>query len=327
MIVTKTPLRVSFFGGGTDLPEYYEQYTGKVLSVAINVYMHIVINETPHESVKACYDQIEMVEHASQIKHDRIREALLEYDLDRNIEVSSFCHIPTKGTGLGSSSSFTVGLCTALSRRKNLVIHPGDIAETAYSIERNRCGDRLGKQDQYAAAYGGLNLITFDKDTTTVEPVIIDDRTWRELESRLMFFYTGVRRNANDILEMQAKNTEKGTNINNLRELAICADIGAERLRSGDLNGFGRLLHYGWLLKSQMQVGITNNEIDEQYTAGLLAGALGGKLLGAGGGGYLMFYVEPEYQEKVRQAVKLQEYKFNFSKTGTEVVYEHRTTY
>lgn len=327
MIVTKTPLRVSFFGGGTDLPEYYEQYPGKVLSVAINVYMHIVINETPHESVKACYDQIEVVEHSNQIKHDRIRESLLEYNIDRNIEVSSFCHIPTKGTGLGSSSSFTVGLCTALSRRKSLVIQPGDIAETAYHIERNRCGDRLGKQDQYAAAYGGLNLITFNKDKTIVEPVVIDDKTWRELENRLMFFYTGVRRNANDILEMQAKNTESGSNINSLRELAICADIGAERLRSSDLNSFGRLLHYGWLLKSQMQTGITNDVIDEQYTAGILAGALGGKLLGAGGGGYLMFYVEPEYQEKVRQAVKLQEYKFKFSKTGTEVVYEHRESY
>ena len=327
MIVTKTPLRVSFFGGGTDLPEYYETYTGKVLSAAINVYMHIVINETPHKRVKACYDEIELVDTSSNIKHARIRETLLQYNINNNIEVSSFCHIPTKGTGLGSSSSFTVGLCTALQRRTSMTISPGDVAETAYNIERNRCGEKLGKQDQYAAAYGGLNHYTFDGPLTFIDPVIIDDRTWRTLENNLMFFYTGVRRDANDILKKQASNTTSGSNNEYLKELARCADVGAEYLREGKLGKFGTLLDHGWTIKRQMQEGISNTFIDSYYDAAIEAGARGGKLLGAGGGGYLMFYVEPDRQQAVREAVKLQEYNFKFSKTGTEVVYEHRTSY
>jgi D-glycero-alpha-D-manno-heptose-7-phosphate kinase len=327
MIVTKTPLRVSFFGGGTDLPEYFNSHTGKVLSAAINVYMHIAINETPHKRVKACYDEIELVDTAGDVKHARIRESLLKYGVYNNIEVSSFCHIPTKGTGLGSSSSFTVGLCTALQRRSGMNVIPGDIAETAYDIERNRCGEKLGKQDQYAAAYGGLNYYTFDGPLSYVEPVIIDDRTWRTLENNLMFFYTGVRRDANDILKKQASNTVNGSNYEYLKELARCAEVGADYLREGKLNKFGTLLDHGWTIKRQMQDGISNGLIDECYDSAIEAGARGGKLLGAGGGGYLMFYVEPDRQQAVREAIKLQEYKFKFSKTGTEVVYEHNTAY
>lgn len=327
MIVTRTPLRVSFFGGGTDLPEYFESKPGKVLSAAINVYMHIVINETPNRNVKACYDEVELVSTASDIKHNRIREALLEYKVYNNIEISSFCHIPTKGTGLGSSSTYTVGLCSALSKRMNQVIEPGFIAETAYKIERYRCGESLGKQDQYAAAYGGLNVFTFDGDHTTVEPITPDYRTLLKLEDNLMFFYTGVRRDANDILKKQASNTKTGNNTSYLDELALCADVGTEHLLDGNLDEFGKLLNHGWTLKKQMQSDISNQSIDEWYSQAINAGALGGKLLGAGGGGYLMFYVPKHKQDDVRQSLNLKEYKFKFSRTGTEVVYEHRTAY
>ncbi len=327
MIVTRTPLRVSFFGGGTDLPEYYTRKPGMVLSTAINVYMHIVINETPNRNVKACYDEIEIASIAGDIKHNRIRETLLQYEAYNNIEVSSFCHIPTKGTGLGSSSSFTVGLCTALGKRKKHLLEPGNIAEIAYNIERHRCGEKLGKQDQYAAAYGGLNLISFDYDKTTVEPIGLDFATQCRLENNLMFFYTGVRRDANDILVKQASNITTGSNISVLDELALCAQVGSEHLLDGNLNEFGKLLDYGWSLKKQMQSEISNTNIDTLYQTAINAGALGGKLLGAGGGGYLMFYVEKEKQEDVRQAMGLKEYKFNFSHTGTEVVYEHSPSY
>lgn len=322
MIVTKTPLRVSFFGGGTDLPEYFNSNVGRVLSAAINVNMHIVINETPQKRVKVCYDEIEVATNAGDIKHSRVREALLKYNVFNNIEVSSFCHIPTKGTGLGSSSSFTVGLCTALNRRSKTYTDSKTLAEAAYDIERNRCGEKLGKQDQYAAAFGGLNQYTFEGSEVSVDPVIIDDHTWSTLENNLMFFYTGIRRDANDILKKQASNTSTGNNNDHLKELARCSEIGANYLREGKLGKFGSLLDHGWNIKRQMQEGISNTFIDEHYDMAIEAGARGGKLLGAGGGGYLMFYVDPDRQQAVRDAIGLQEFKFNFSKSGTEVVYE-----
>ena len=327
MIVTKTPLRVSFFGGGPDLPEFFEYESGKVLSTTINVFMHIVINETPHKRVKACYDQIELTDTSEQIKHERIRETLLEYNVFNNIEVSSFCHIPTRGTGLGSSSSFTVGLCAALEKRNGLDFTPGSIAERAYKIERVRCSDSLGKQDQYAAAFGGLNLFTFKRNQTLVQPVVLDTAVLNNLENSLMFFYTGIRRNANEILSSQAKSTKNGANVNYLKELAMCAELGTSYLHNNSLFKFGSLLNYAWNLKKQVDKNISNEEIDGYYNLGIKSGALGGKLLGAGGGGYLMFFVNPEDQDKVRKAMPLQEYKFKFSNSGTEVVYEHITSY
>jgi len=327
MIVTRTPLRVSFFGGGTDLPEYFNQRTGRCLSAAINVYMHIVINETPHKRVKACYDDIEIAETASDIKHNRIRESLLEYSVLNNIEVSSFCHIPTKGTGLGSSSSFTVGLCTALAKRNGITPSPKELAESAYYIERVRCKESLGKQDQYAAAYGGLNLFTFNNRETKVERVDIKPLVQQQLENNLLFFYTGIKRNANDILLEQAKQTSSGANVHHLQELANCADVGAGYLKNNEIDRFGSLLHYAWELKRQLQKNVSNFIIDDYYSKALKAGALGGKLLGAGGGGYLMFYVKPDKQEQVRKVLNLPEYKFKFSETGTEVVYENSTAY
>lgn len=327
MIVTKTPLRISFFGGGTDLPEFYEQYTGKVLSTTINVFMHIVINESVNKRVKVCYDSIEITDTASQVKHDRVRETLLEYNVNNNIEISSFCHIPTKGTGLGSSSSFTVGLCSALESRNGQRSSPSSIAEKAYKIERVRCNDSLGKQDQYAASVGGLNLFTFKKDTTVIQPVKVEQFTINQLEKNLLFFYTGTRRNANDILQDQAKSTRDGINVNFLQELARCADIGLNYLEQGQVNKFGLLLNHAWDIKKQISSGISNSEIDFYYEEAIKAGALGGKLLGAGGGGYLMFYAESEKHDQIRKSIPLQEYKFNFSNTGTEVVYEHITSY
>lgn len=322
MIVTKTPLRISFFGGGSDLPEYYSRLPGAVLSAAIDVNMFITINESPKQRIKACYDEIELVETTAYLKHNRIRESLLYYNIHNNLEVSSFCHIPTKGTGLGSSSTYTVGLCNALNQYTSTVQEKHELADTAYFIERELCNEKLGKQDQYAAAFGGLNLIEFTNHETAVRPVLIKSEKLQELENNLMFFYTGVTRVANDILSQQAKKIEGRENDDNLSALVDLAIGGYHAFQRNDIKTVGSLLDYSWEIKKRLSAGVTNSQIDELYDRGRKAGALGGKILGAGGGGFIMFYVEEKDQERVRQAMSdLKEYKFKFSRKGSEVVY------
>jgi len=320
MIVTKTPLRVSFFGGGTDLPEYYNNYPGAVLSAAIDVSMFIAINSSPKERIKACYDKIEIVDNSAYLEHDRIRETLLNFGIYSNLEISSFCNIPTKGTGLGSSSSFTVGLCNAIYEKNNYTPTKYELAETAYFIERQRCNEKLGKQDQYAASFGGINFIQFFSNDVSVIPVNISVDTIINLEKHLMFFYTGITRVANDILEEQSKKTEEKTNIGFLKELADMAYDGSKVLsKSSKIKDLGGMLDYGWNIKKKLTNNITNDTIDEYYTTACKNGAIGGKLLGAGGGGFLMFFVPPNKQNQVRESLPLKEYKFNISLKGSEV--------
>jgi len=325
MIVTKTPLRVSFFGGGTDLPEYFMHNKGAVLSVTIDINMFITINESPRQRIKACYDEIEVVDTAAYLNHNRIRETLLHYGVINNLEVASFCHIPTKGTGLGSSSSYTVGLCNALSTHLKNKQTKYELAETAYFIERERCNEKLGKQDQYAAAFGGLNLIDFYSNDTQVIPVNISGEALQKLEDNLMFFYTGIQRVANDILEVQAADTNTEQTKTYLKKLADLSYDGAKILsKSSRQRDFGGMLDYAWSIKRQLTKGITSNVIDDFYWRAMGAGAIGGKLLGAGGGGFLMFYVTPNKRQAVRDALPLTEYKFKFSLKGSEVVLNDR---
>lgn len=322
MIVTKTPLRVSFFGGGSDLPEYFNHQQGAVLSAAIDVNMYITINESPKQRIKACYDEIEIVDTTAYLNHDRIRETLLHYDIHNNLEVASFCHIPTKGTGLGSSSSYTVGLCKALSEYTKHPITKYELAEAAYFIERERCNEKLGKQDQYAAAFGGINLFEFYSNNVQAVPINITADTILKLQKNLMFFYTGITRVANDILEKQASDSTNNSDTkNNLKRLVDCAYDGVKILtKSSRLNDFGGILDYAWALKRQLTKGVSNELIDSYYSDAMSAGAIGGKLLGAGGGGFLMFYVPLHKQQSVREALQhLKEYKFDFSFNGSEV--------
>lgn len=321
MIVTKTPLRISFFGGGTDLPEYYNNYPGAVLSTTIDVNMFIAINSSPKERIKACYDKIEIVDNSAYLEHNRIRETLLNFGIYNNLEISSFCHIPTKGTGLGSSSSFTVGLCNAIYEKNKHKSTKYELAETAYFIERQRCNEKLGKQDQYAASFGGINFIQFFSNDVSVIPVNISADTIINLQKHLMFFYTGITRVANDILEEQSKKTEDKTNINFLKELADMAYDGSKILsKSNRIKDLGSMLDHGWNIKKKLTNNITNSSIDEYYSTACKNGAIGGKLLGAGGGGFLMFFVPPNKQNQVRESLPLKEYTFNISLKGSEVV-------
>lgn len=320
MIVSKTPLRISFFGGGTDLPEYFMEQPGAVLSTSIDTFMYITTNDSPRERVKACYDEIELVSTAAYLNHDRIRECLLYHGINSNIEVASFCSMPTKGTGLGSSSTYTVGLCNALARRNNLKYSKYELAEIAYFIEREMCGDSLGKQDQYAASFGGLNLIRFHGKDTEVVPVNVSTGTLQKLQNNLLFFYTNNTRVANEILKDQSSQVNDKKSL--YSEMRLLAFEGLAALRKGNIDNFGILLDTAWDVKKKLSDKITNPEIDELYQKAISAGAFGGKLLGAGSSGFLMFYVPEQSHQSVRDSLSnLKEYKINFSTTGSEIVY------
>jgi len=334
MIVVRAPLRVSFFGGGSDMPEFYEneKQPGCTLSVAIDKYMYLVVNKTPKNYIKAVYDRIESVEDLNELQHDRIRETLKKYTISRGIEVASFCEMPTKGTGLGSSSTFTVALCRALGAMNGWSETEFEVAESAYDIERNMCGDILGKQDQYAAAFGGMNEYIFNSDgSVSVSPIIISTERSQRLRDNLMLFYTGTTRVANDILSKQGNtlvNDKKKRN--GLKSMVDFAHHARDILESetADLDEFGKMLDVSWQFKKTLANNISNPEIDKMYSAALKAGAIGGKILGAGGGGFLLLYVPPKKRHVVQAAMSSYEEfsNFDFTERGAEVVYDDGTT-
>lgn len=329
MILTRTPLRISFFGGGSDMPEYYLNSTGGVLSTSINMHMYLAINKTPKRGIKVSYDKIEMVEDVEDLHHDRVKNALKHYGIGTGIEVSSFCSIPTKGTGLGSSSTYTVGLLKALDAATHNKSSRYDLAERAYFIERELCGDRLGKQDHYAAAFGGFNMIMFNSKNVEVQPVNISAKTLGGLQENLIMFFTGIRRQSNDILSNQAKNVSSKEEVAAIQSKMVeQVFTGFDLLKAENLDGFGKLMHEAWELKKQLSNNISNGDIDEMYRIALRNGALGGKILGAGGGGFLLLYVKPKNRSKLISA--LREYEafdtLEFTETGTEVVYNDHTT-
>lgn len=320
MILTKTPLRVSFFGGGTDLPEWYCNNQGAVLSTTIDTYMYITINNSPRKRVKACYDEIEIVDTAAYLNHNRIRESLLYHNIESNIEIASFCSTPTKGTGLGSSSAYTVGLCNALATRNKKTYTKYELAETAFFIERQLCNENLGKQDQYASAFGGLNLIKFYKDEVEVIPLSATTDTLNKLQENLLFFFTNSSRVANDILKNQSESIISKELV--YREMTRYAFEGVKLLKESKIDDFGALLNNAWVTKKKMSDMISTSVIDEIYEQGLKAGALGGKLLGAGKTGFVMFYAPLSTHNKIREKLShLREFKMRFSNRGSEVTY------
>lgn len=319
MILTRTPLRVSFFGGGSDIPSYYLHSPGAVLSTTINKYMYIALCKTAYDGVKLVYNDIETVKDINQIKHSRVRESLKRFDITSNIEISSFCEIPTKGTGLGSSSTFTVGLISALKALKGQQHLTNKIADMACDIEINACGEPIGKQDQYAAAIGGLNIFKFSSNGVDFKPCSIDSKDVDKLDNNLMLFYTGVSRSASDQLKQQQENKNKNIILSQMVDQVEKAH---NFLKRSDLDSFGSLLHDAWHLKKQLSYNTSSDKIDFYYDKAIKAGALGGKILGAGGGGYLLFYVPRDRQDDVAHALyDLMTFNFNLEFTGTRVVY------
>jgi len=323
MIITRTPFRISFVGGGSDMETFYSQHPGAVLSTSINKFMYISSHRFffPGQ-VRVKYSETETVNTIDELKHPLLREAMRKTGVTSGIEISSIADIPA-GTGMGSSSSFTVGLLHCLYAVKREYVTHERLAREASEIEIEILGEPIGKQDQYAAAFGGLNIIHFHPDgSVTVEPLYLKNEVYSTLQENLLMFYVGNQRKASDILTEQKKNASQGDKFELLKSMVMLVTDLRDCLYTGQLNDFGRIMHENWILKQKLASQITNTAIDEIYQAGLHGGAIGGKLLGAGGGGFMLFYCEKEKQQKLIHELKpLENYNFAFEREGSKVIY------
>jgi D-glycero-alpha-D-manno-heptose-7-phosphate kinase len=324
MIVSCAPFRVSFAGGGSDIAAFYRNSRGAVLSCAIAKYSFIVIHPFFNANkYHLKYTRTELVDRLDDIQHPILREALRMQAIDPGIEIVSVADIPG-GTGLGSSSSFTVALINALYAHRRIFVPKETLASEASMLEIERLGEPIGKQDQYAAAFGGVNLIEFERHGgVTVQPLLLPLKTLSDLESNLMLFYTGSQRDARDLLSHQVKALESDDLVvSRTQKMVDLAYDMRDLLLAGDLDAFGLALHRGWELKRGMSSQISTATIDNLYARALNAGALGGKLAGAGGGGFLLLYCPQAAQARVRQALStLQSLDFRFDWTGARIAF------
>ena len=327
MIITQTPLRISFAGGGSDLPSFYRQFGGAVVSTAIDKFVYININKKFDNWIRVSYSKTEEVEHVSQIEHPIVRAALQKLDLSGGLEITSIADIPSSGTGLGSSSSFTTGLLLGLHAYQSRYVSPGDLAEESCVVEIDLCGEQIGKQDQYAAAYGGLNFIRFEPDDSViVEPILCSGENLWRLQSSLITFYTGATRAASSILAEQSKQADCDPATQRILKYMtkLAYELHAE-LNSGHIEALGYILDEGWKLKREVHHRISNSAIDGWYEAAKRAGATGGKLLGAGGGGFLTFFAPPERHAAIERALGLRRIDLGFERSGSRVLLYHNS--
>lgn len=324
MIISRTPLRVSFVGGGSDMPAFYERHTGTVVSTTIDKYVYIAVNPKFDGKIRASYSRTELVDSVDGLTHELIRESLRLTGIAGGVEITSISDIPSRGTGLGSSSAYVVGLLNAFHAHLGRRTDPEQLAREAWQVEYERCTKVLGKQDQYAAAYGGMNCLTFNPDgSVVVTPVAWRPETQRDLERRLLLLYTGITRRAEDILPAQARAIEAdaGTRAS-LRGMTDAACQVREALERDDLNGFGEVLDATWRHKRSLTTGITSPAIDAWYETARRHGAIGGKILGAGGGGFLLLYAPPErHDEIVHSLPELRRTPFRFEPEGSRLIY------
>lgn len=324
MIIVRSPLRISLGGGGTDLPSYYRNHSGFLIAAAIDKYVYITLHQTFVQELIVKYSQLERVTSINEIEHPIIREALKHIGIEAlHLEITSMADIPA-GTGLGSSGSFTTALLKALNILKKKLIHPRELAEEACHIELNILKEPIGKQDQYIAAYGGITCFRFHpNDQVEAWPLKIGQETLYNLEDNLLLFFTGYSRSASEILDEQDKKSkikdqDMLSNLHFIKELGLKSK---EALEQGNLYQFAELMNIHWEHKKQRSQKMSNTKIDEWYLLARKNGALGGKVIGAGGGGFLMFYAEDKV--KLRHALReagLQEVRFRFDFTGTQVI-------
>ncbi len=324
MIITQTPLRISFLGGGTDFKDFYAQEGGWVLSSAIDKYIFAIIKDRFDDKIRVGYTKIEMVDSLDEVEHELVREALRKTGITKRIEVSTMGDIPSAGSGLGSSSTVTVGLLNAMHTYLGQMKDAEALAREACEIEIDVLGKPIGKQDQYIAAYGNMRFIRFQPDgRVEIETVELEDSEKRRFNQNLMLFFTGVTRKSSTIL------TEQRANINGhlevLRRMKSLALAAKECIIEGDFDEFGAILHQGWECKKQLASRITNCRIDQLYEVARQAGAIGGKITGAGGGGFLLLYCPQERQDDVRGALhRLRELPFRLERDGTKVIFNYR---
>lgn len=323
MLITRTPLRVTLGGGGTDLPSYYERRPGFVISAAIDKYVFIGINRTFTNDYFLKYSALERVGHPDEIDHPIIRAVLQKHSIGPSLEIVSLADIPA-GTGLGSSGAFTVGLLRAVHAWKREHVTAGDLAEEACRVEIDLLGRPVGKQDQYIAAFGGITCFEFQTDgRVRVSPLSMPTQTVHELEERLLMFFTGSSRTADELLGDQQRRTEQGdeTLIESLQRVGELGIRIREALEAGDAVQFGELMHEHWLEKRARSEGISNPDIDRWYEVGRANGATGGKLTGAGGGGFLLFLADdPAALRAAMAAEGLTEVRFGFDYDGSTIV-------
>lgn len=321
MIISQTPYRVSFAGGGTDLPAFYRQEYGAVLSMAIDKHMYVTVSPRFEKTARVAYTKVEIAESINDIQHELVREALRITGLSRHIEITTVGDVPA-GTGMGSSSSLTVGLLQALYAYKGQIISAKNVAEQACQIEIDILGKPIGKQDQYAAAYGNLNYIRFNPDDTVdVEPVPAPAETMKELSSRMMLLYTEQQRDADGILKRQSEGTkDRMPVLRAMRDLA--QEMRVAITGANGLDEFSKLLHQGWELKRSLGFGISMERVDAWYEQARKLGAQGGKLLGAGGGGFLLLVAPKERHNLIREALgNPRELTLDIDRRGGRVIF------
>jgi D-glycero-alpha-D-manno-heptose-7-phosphate kinase len=326
MIISKTPLRMSFVGGGSDLPVFYRKFGGAVVSTAIDKFVYVSVNKKFDDRIRVSYSRTEEVASVEKIKHPLVREALKLLNIKGGIEITSIADIPAKGSGLGSSSSFTVGVLHALHAFANRYASAEQLARESCEIEIERCGEPIGKQDQFAAAFGGFNFIEFyPDDSVSVEPIICRHETMQELQDNTLVFYTGITRSASALLKTQRQvvASEKAKQKVLCRMVEFARQLNAE-LQKNNVEAFGEIIHENWLLKRSLTPNVSNSVIDRWYERARKAGAVGGKLLGAGSGGFLMFYAPQQRHEAITRALKdLRPMRFRFEPQGSKIIFVH----
>lgn len=326
MIISRTPLRMSFVGGGSDLPSFYRRFGGAVVSTAISKFVYLTLNEKFDHRIRISYSRTEEADTVAEIQHPLVRESLALLNVNGGLEITSIADIPSKGSGLGSSSAFTVGLLNALHAYAGRAATAEQLAKESCAIEIERCAEPIGKQDQYAAAFGGFNFMEFHPDdTVTVDPIVCRPATLAQLQLDTLVFYTGISRSASAVLKNQqdavASSTAKQDTLKRMVQLA--RDLRVE-LQKNNLSAFGDILHEGWELKRSITAGISSGEIDGWYAAARGAGALGGKLLGAGSGGFLMFYAPQEKHAAIAAALTgLRQIPMHFEPEGSKIIFVH----
>lgn len=324
MIISRTPIRVSFVGGGSDIKSYYETNPGAVVTTAINKYVYIAVKQQFDGRIIVTYSENEVVKKVDDIKNNLVREAMKLTGVTNGIHITSIADIPSEGTGMGSSSSYVVGLLHALYAFRGKHVSAERLAREACQIEIDILKKPIGKQDQYIAAYGGFQFIQFNPDTSVyVDPVIFSPEIKDVLENHLLLLYTGFTRSSTPILSKQTKAMEQdASKRRTMTKMVELAHLLRKRLRKNKINVFGELLHENWLLKKKMAEGISNEKIDEWYRTARRKGAIGGKLLGAGGGGFLLFFAPPEKHATIIQALPdLRVLPFKFEHQGSKIIF------
>jgi D-glycero-alpha-D-manno-heptose-7-phosphate kinase len=323
MIISRTPLRMSFVGGGSDLPSFYERFGGAVLSTTIDKYVFVTCNRKFDNGIRVAYSKTEEVTSVNQIEHRIVRAAMTLLGVKGGVEITTIGEVPSRGTGVGSSSSFAVGLLNVLHAFQGSYASPGKLAEEGCRVELDLCQEPIGKQDQYAAAFGGFNLIEFQcHGRIDISPVVTPGEARRTLSRRILAFYTGFTRSASALLQAQSAGVASDTAKQaTLRQMVKLAYVMKAELEAGNLDSFGEILHENWELKKTLTGGISNPQIDEWYQVARRNGATGGKILGAGGGGFLVFYAPEDRHTAIEQALGLRRVDFGFEPLGSRIIF------